>query len=87
MIRTIFDYSSDENISTPSYVQPDVEISIPDELLNDGVDLPSVGEVDVVRHYTKLSTMNFGVDSGMYPLGSCTMKYNPRINERAASSE
>lgn len=87
MIRTIFDYSSDENISAPSYFQPDVAINIPDELLNDGVDLPSVGEVDVVRHYTKLSTMNFGVDSGMYPLGSCTMKYNPRINERAASSE
>lgn len=87
MIRTIFDYSTDENISAPAYVQPDVAINIPDQLLNDGVDLPSVGEVDVVRHYTKLSTMNFGVDSGMYPLGSCTMKYNPRINERVALSE
>ena len=40
--------------------------------------LPQVSELDVVRHYTNLSQMNFGVDSGFYPLGSCTMKYNPR---------
>jgi len=43
--------------------------------------LPQVSEVDVVRHYTNLSQMNFGVDTGFYPLGSCTMKYNPKINE------
>ena len=43
--------------------------------------LPEVSEVDVVRHYTNLSQMNFGVDTGFYPLGSCTMKYNPKINE------
>ena len=43
--------------------------------------LPEVSEVDVVRHYTNLSQMNFGVDTGFYPLGSCTMKYNPNINE------
>ena len=43
--------------------------------------LPQVSELDVVRHYTNLSQMNFGVDSGFYPLGSCTMKYNPKINE------
>ena len=47
--------------------------------------LPEVGEVDVVRHYTNLSQMNFGVDTGFYPLGSCTMKYNPKINEEVAS--
>ncbi len=45
------------------------------------LDLPSVSEPDVVRHYTNLSQMNFGVDTGFYPLGSCTMKYNPKINE------
>ena len=45
------------------------------------LDLPEVSEVDVVRHYTNLSQMNFGVDTGFYPLGSCTMKYNPKINE------
>ncbi len=49
------------------------------------VDLPEVSEVDVVRHYTNLSQMNFGVDTGFYPLGSCTMKYNPKINEEIAN--
>ena len=47
--------------------------------------LPEVSEVDVVRHYTNLSQMNFGVDTGFYPLGSCTMKYNPKINEEISS--
>lgn len=46
--------------------------------------LPEVSEPDVVRHYTNLSQMNFGVDTGFYPLGSCTMKYNPKINEEIA---
>jgi len=45
---------------------------------------PEVSEVDVVRHFTRLSTWNYGVDSGFYPLGSCTMKYNPKVNEKAA---
>ena len=47
--------------------------------------LPQVSEPDVVRHYTNLSQMNFGVDTGFYPLGSCTMKYNPKINEEIAA--
>ena len=47
--------------------------------------LPQVSEIDVVRHYTNLSQMNFGVDTGFYPLGSCTMKYNPKINEEIAA--
>lgn len=47
--------------------------------------LPEVTEIEIMRHYTHLSSMNFGVDTGMYPLGSCTMKYNPRVNEIAAS--
>jgi glycine dehydrogenase subunit 2 len=50
-------------------------------------DLPELSEVDVVRHYTRLSQWNFGVDAGMYPLGSCTMKYNPKIHERLAALE
>ena len=49
------------------------------------LDLPEVSELDVVRHYTNLSTKNFGVDTGFYPLGSCTMKYNPKINEEVAA--
>jgi glycine dehydrogenase subunit 2 len=46
--------------------------------------LPEIGEIDLLRHFTGLSTLNYGVDSGSYPLGSCTMKYNPRVNESAA---
>ena len=42
---------------------------------------PEVSEIEVIRHFTRLSTWNFAVDLGMYPLGSCTMKYNPRVNE------
>jgi glycine dehydrogenase subunit 2 len=64
----------------------DVEPSPLDEgLLGDGPDLPDLSEVDVVRHYTRLSAWNFGVDTGMYPLGSCTMKYSPKTNEKQAS--
>src|SRR5699024_6649795 len=47
-------------------------------------DLPEVSELDLMRHYTALSSRNYGVDSGFYPLGSCTMKYNPKINEDVA---
>jgi glycine dehydrogenase subunit 2 len=47
-------------------------------------DLPEVSEIDLIRHYTNLSNKNFGVDTGFYPLGSCTMKYNPKINETLA---
>jgi glycine dehydrogenase subunit 2 len=46
--------------------------------------LPEVSEVDVVRHFTRMSTWNYSIDLGMYPLGSCTMKYNPRLNEKVA---
>ncbi len=61
----------------------DVDASpLDSELLGEGPDFPDLSEVDVVRHYTRLSTWNFGVDTGMYPLGSCTMKYNPKTNER-----
>ena len=47
--------------------------------------LPELGELDVVRHYTKLSTLNMSIDANFYPLGSCTMKYNPKRNERLAA--
>ncbi|ORJ55911.1 aminomethyl-transferring glycine dehydrogenase subunit GcvPB [Geothermobacter hydrogeniphilus] len=54
------------------------------ELVRDAVEgFPELSEVDVVRHFTRLSTWNYGVDSGFYPLGSCTMKYNPKVNEVA----
>ena len=62
------------------------EVKLPANLMRQSpLDLPEVSEVDVVRHYTNLSQMNFGVDTGFYPLGSCTMKYNPKINEEIAS--
>ena len=62
------------------------ETALPSALLRETPpDLPEVSEVDVVRHYTNLSQMNFGVDTGFYPLGSCTMKYNPKINEEIAN--
>ena len=48
------------------------------------VGLPDLSEPQVVRHYTRLSQKNYGIDSGFYPLGSCTMKHNPRINEKVA---
>jgi len=55
---------------------------IPSEYINDEeLDLPEVSEVDIIRHYTNLANKNYGVDTGFYPLGSCTMKYNPKINE------
>jgi glycine dehydrogenase subunit 2 len=57
---------------------------VPDQLVGEKPDVPDLGELDVVRHYTRLSQWNFGVDTGMYPLGSCTMKYNPKINEELA---
>ncbi len=47
--------------------------------------LPELSEGEVIRHYTELSTRNYGVDTGFYPLGSCTMKYNPKVNEEAAA--
>src|SRR6195256_931788 len=49
--------------------------------------MPEVTEVDVVRHFTRMSTWNYSIDLGMYPLGSCTMKYNSRLNERVARIE
>ncbi len=58
---------------------------VPESLRRAGLPgFPELGEVDVVRHYTRLSTYNYHVDLGLYPLGSCTMKYNPKINEKVA---
>ncbi|MDE7180356.1 MAG: aminomethyl-transferring glycine dehydrogenase subunit GcvPB, partial [Muribaculaceae bacterium] len=60
--------------------------AIPADLLRKEMpELPEVSELDVVRHYTNISNKNFGVDTGFYPLGSCTMKYNPKINEEISA--
>src|ERR1044072_4606734 len=50
----------------------------------DQIGLPGLSEPEVVRHYVRLSRMNYAIDSGLYPLGSCTMKHNPRLNEKMA---
>src|ERR1700726_495342 len=49
--------------------------------------MPEVSEIEIIRHFTRLSTWNYAIDLGMYPLGSCTMKYNPRVNEQVARIE
>ncbi len=64
-----------------SLPRPEVEAApLDDELIGDGPDFPDLSELDVIRHFSRLSQWNFGVDTGMYPLGSCTMKYNPKTN-------
>jgi glycine dehydrogenase subunit 2 len=68
--------------------EEDVASLIPSDLVRDDVEgMPEVSEFEVVRHFTRLSTWNYGVDTGLYPLGSCTMKYNPKINETLARLE
>lgn len=65
--------------------EKDINSFIPQEFIsNEEVNFPEVSEVEVIRHYTNLSNKNYGLDTGFYPLGSCTMKYNPKINEDAA---
>ncbi len=66
----------------------DVAHALGAENARDGVDgFPEVSEIEVIRHFTRLSTWNYAIDLGMYPLGSCTMKYNPRVNEFVARLE
>ncbi|MFO7570273.1 MAG: aminomethyl-transferring glycine dehydrogenase subunit GcvPB [Smithellaceae bacterium] len=66
---------------------PEINVAsfIDSKYLRGDLDLPEVSELDLVRHYTNLSRRNFGVDLGFYPLGSCTMKYNPKVNENVAA--
>ena len=67
----------DESLPPPPELPEDLRRSEPPRL-------PEVPEFELVRHFTELSTRNFGVDTGFYPLGSCTMKYNSRLNEKVA---
>ncbi len=74
------------NPGTIGYSLPECDVpttALPENMLRTELNLPEVGEVDVVRHFTRLSQKNYCVDMGIYPLGSCTMKYNPKINEEA----
>lgn len=72
------------NVPESDVPTSDIATIIDEKYLRVNLDLPEVAEVDLIRHYTNLSRRNFGVDLGFYPLGSCTMKYNPKINENAA---
>ncbi len=85
----IFESSTPGRIgySLPEFDVPEVDLEnlLPKEYLREmEPELPEVSELDIMRHYTALSKRNHGVDSGFYPLGSCTMKYNPKINEEVA---
>ena len=60
------------------------EADLPEGLVREDLPLPEVSELDLVRHYTRLSQLNYAIDTNLYPLGSCTMKYNPKINEELA---
>jgi len=87
--ETIFDLGAPgrRGLSLP---RTDVDVKpleelIPEELLRErDPELPEVSQIELVRHYTDLSLINYGVDTGVYPLGSCTMKYNPRVGEEVA---
>jgi glycine dehydrogenase subunit 2 len=66
--------------------EPSIEELIPGNLLRESpADLPEIAEPEIVRHYNRISRRNFDLDTGFYPLGSCTMKHNPRLNERVAA--
>jgi len=80
----IFDLSSPGRLGV-SLPEPDVPAyPLPRGLARDDLPLPEVSELDVVRHFVRLSQLNHSIDTGFYPLGSCTMKYNPKVNEDAA---
>ena len=78
--KTLFELSSPgrQAWSLPKLDVPAVD---PGEAARKDNELPELSEVDVARHFTRLSIMNHHVDKGFYPLGSCTMKYNPKVNE------
>jgi glycine dehydrogenase subunit 2 len=85
-VELIFEKSKEGRIGValPELDVPEQKDLIPEEYLRDELDLPELSEVDIIRHFTALSRRNFGVDNSFYPLGSCTMKYNPKINEDVA---
>lgn len=92
MEKLIFDKSikGQKGYSLPKVNVPEKNIEtliLSDFLRSSPPDLPEISELDVVRHYTNLSRLNYSVDNGFYPLGSCTMKYNPKVNERVAGME
>lgn len=87
--KLIFDHSRSgrKGFDLPRYNYPKAMAELPSELMRaEAPRLPEVDEPTVVRHYTNQSTNNFGVDTGFYPLGSCTMKYNPKLGDAMAAT-
>ena len=82
----IFDQSNPGRIgcNVPVADTPEVDLSSVLGELREELHLPEVGELEMLRHFTNLSHINYGIETGFYPLGSCTMKYNPKINEKTA---
>ncbi|RAI11055.1 MAG: aminomethyl-transferring glycine dehydrogenase subunit GcvPB [Candidatus Melainabacteria bacterium] len=85
MVTTIFEKSN--NINGISFFEGEEKVNFIDEkfLRKGDLDLPQTSELEVLRHYKKLSDKNFCIEKGFYPLGSCTMKYNPKVNEMLAN--
>ncbi|MEX2243108.1 MAG: aminomethyl-transferring glycine dehydrogenase subunit GcvPB [Fimbriimonadaceae bacterium] len=84
--KSLFEKSSPgrTGCNLPKPTTPQVDIGQAVGKSRDDLRLPEIAELDLIRHFTNLSHINYGIDTGFYPLGSCTMKYNPRINERTA---
>ena len=93
MTKLIFEKSKPNRIcanlelSASEPVQPISDLIHEDYIRQSNLNLPEVSELDLIRHFSELARMNFSIDSGFYPLGSCTMKYNPKINEQVARIE
>ena len=85
-MKTIFEKTS--NVEGVGFGECKLGDFLPQEFLRkDSIGLPQLSELDVLRHYKELSDRNFCIEKGFYPLGSCTMKYNPKVNELLASLE
>ncbi|MGE5381670.1 MAG: aminomethyl-transferring glycine dehydrogenase subunit GcvPB [Methylocystaceae bacterium] len=86
MAKLLFEYSDQNSaFKLPASPVDNLPMEVPENYQRDSVSgFPNLSETEVVRHFTRLSKMAYGVDNGFYPLGSCTMKYNPKVNEWAA---
>lgn len=82
--KTIFELSSEGRIGFNFPASDVPEYSLPEAFIRAELPMPELSEADVIRHFTRLSHLNYSIDGGFYPLGSCTMKFNPRINEEMA---
>ena len=85
-MKTIFEKSNNSGICLTDEKE-DLSFLDPAFLREKACGLPQAGELEVLRHYKELSDRNFCIEKGFYPLGSCTMKYNPKVNELLASLE